>query len=97
MNLEIGFEQITMFLSPVLLLCDGPVHVARLGDDFVAKIADQSGQVLGEALHGGVLDVIVIVDVFLLPLGSILPRLIVVRFQLLMAFGWPRGVHVLLK
>ena len=43
-----NFDEIGNFvyLDQHLLFCNGPVHVARLGDDFVAKIADQSSQVL---------------------------------------------------
>ena len=70
-----------------LLLCNGPVDVARLGDYFVAKIADQSGQVLGQAVHGGVLDVIVVIVVLVilcLSLGSISStKLVIFCFQLL--------------
>ena len=93
MNLKIGFEEITMFQSPLLLLCNGPVHVARLGDDFVAKIADQSSQVFGQIVHGDVLDVIVIVVIVIVAP----PPLIVVGFQLFMPLGRPRSLQVVLE
>ena len=93
MNLKIVFEEITMFLSPLLLLCDGPVHIAGLGDYFVAKIADQSSQVFGQIVHGGVLDVIVIVVILIVAP----PPLVVVSFQLFMPLGRPRSLQVVLK
>ena len=94
MNLKIGFEEITTFQSPILLLCDCPVHIARLGDYFVAKIADQSSEIFGQIVHGGVLDVIVVVVVILIVAP---PPLIFVGFQLFMPLGRPRSLQVVLK
>ena len=82
-----------MFQSPRLLLCDGPVHIARLGDYFVAKIADQSSQVFGQIVHGGVLEVIVIVVILIVAP----PPLVVIGFQLFMPLGRPRSLQVVLK
>ena len=93
MNLKIGFEEITMFQSPILLLCDGPVHIARLGDYFVAKIADQSSQIFGQIVHGRVLDVVIIVVILIVAP----PPLIVIGFQLFMPLGRPRSLQVVLK
>merc|ERR1712004_8830 len=82
-----------MFQSPLLLLCDGPIHMARLGDYFVAKIADQSSEVFGQVVHGGVLDpIIIVVIVIVAP-----PPLVVVGFQLFMSLGRPRSLQVVLK
>ena len=95
---KLSLKRVRSFVNQALLLCNGPVNVARLGDDFVAKIADQSSQVLGQVVHGRVLDVIVIVVivVFSLSLGSISCWLVIFCFQFLMSLWRPWCVKVLL-